>query len=136
MPIELPRGLARFNRAVTNPVQGVYAWVLPPWAVIVHRGRRTGRSYRTPVVAFRRGRTIAVAVLYGPRSGWVQNVLAGGGRVVRRGRTYELIDPRLVPSTDPGLPPRVRLLTRLSGSALVAELGDAEPGFGPGPRAG
>jgi hypothetical protein len=116
--IELPRALARFNRRVTNPIQGVYAWALPPWAVICHRGRRSGRAYRTPVVALKRGRTLRVAVLYGEESDWVQNVIAGGGQVVRAGRTYDLIEPRL------------------SGRLLVAELGDPAPGFGRGPRAG
>jgi deazaflavin-dependent oxidoreductase (nitroreductase family) len=129
VPIKLPRRLARFNRVVTNRVQGVYAWVLPPWAVVCHRGRRTGRAYRTPVVAAVRGRTLAIAVLYGEESDWVRNVLAGGGQVVRAGRTYELIAPRLVSSREePGL------LPRMSGKVLVAELGEKSPRFGRGPR--
>jgi deazaflavin-dependent oxidoreductase (nitroreductase family) len=131
---QLPRRLARFNRVVTNPIQGVYAWALPPWAVIVHRGQRTGRLYRTPVVAFRRGRTLAVVVLYGEESGWVRNVLAGGGQVVRAGRTYELLAPRLVPPSDPGVPAVARPLARLSGKTLVAELGEPGSSFGRGPR--
>ncbi len=134
MPLRLPRRLARFNRVVTNPIQGVYAWVLPPWAVLIHRGRRSGRLYRTPVVAFRRGPTLAVAVLYGEQSDWVRNLLAGGGQVVRGGRTYELVRPRLVPATDPAIPAPARPLARLAGTALVAELGPAAPGFGPRPR--
>lgn len=134
MPLTLPRGLARFNRVVTNPVQGAYAWALPPWAVICHNGRQSGRAYRTPVVAFRRGRTIAVAVLYGEGSDWVRNVMAGGGRVVRAGRTYELRQPRLVPATDAALPWAARALARPAGQALVAELGEPAPGFGRGPR--
>ncbi len=136
MPIKLPRGLARANRVITNRIQGVYAWALPPWAVICHRGRRTGRSYRTPVVAFRRGRTIAVVVLYGEESDWVRNVLAGGGQVVRAGRTYDLRGPRLVSAPDPALPWAARPLARLSGKAIVADLGEPAPGFGRGPRRG
>ena len=131
MPLTLPRGLARFNRLVTNPVQGLYAWALPPWAVIVHRGRRSGRLYRTPVVARKRGQTFAVAVLYGERSDWVSNLLAtGGGQVVRAGRTYELIRPRLVAGRDGPWP-----LRSMAEKVLVAELGEPTPGFGPGPSA-
>lgn len=130
MPIELPRRLARFNRLFTNPIQGVYAWALPPWAVIVHRGRRTGRLYRTPVLAVKRERTLMIAVMYGERSDWVRNVLAGGGRVVRGGRTYELAQPRLVSSDAP----EVSGLARVSGTALIAELAGPAPGFGRGPR--
>jgi deazaflavin-dependent oxidoreductase (nitroreductase family) len=135
VPLKLPRQLARFNRVVTNPIQRMYAWALPPWAVICHRGRRSGRLYRTPVVAARRGRTFAVAVLYGNESDWVRNVLASGGQVVRGGRTYELIEPRLVSSAASEVPAGVRALSRASGTALVAELEGPAPGFGPGPRA-
>ena len=132
MPWTLPRGLARFNRRVTNPIQGVYAWALPPWAVVCHRGRRTGRLYRTPVVARKRGRTFAVAVLYGKRSDWVRNLLAaGGGQVVRGGRTYELLAPRLVPAAEARL---MGPLGLLAGQVLVGELDHPAPGFGRGPR--
>jgi deazaflavin-dependent oxidoreductase (nitroreductase family) len=129
VPIKLPRRLARFNRAVTNRVQGVYAWVLPPWAVVCHRGRSTGRAYRTPVVAAVRGRTLAIAVLYGQESDWVRNVLAGGGQVVRAGRTYELIAPRLVSSRE-----EPALFGRFAEQVLVAGLGEPSPRFGRGPR--
>lgn len=137
MPVKLSRRVARFNRAVNNPIQGQYAWLLPPWVVIWHRGRRTGRAYRTPVNGYKRGRTLAVVVLYGEESDWVQNVLAGGGRVVRAGRTYALIDPRLVEPGDAGGVSRAaRSIGRLSGQLLVARLGDPLPGFGRGPAAG
>jgi deazaflavin-dependent oxidoreductase (nitroreductase family) len=133
--IEMPRRLARFNKVATNRVQGVYAWVLPPWAVIAHRGRRTGHTYRTPVMATRRDGVLAVAVMYGERSDWVQNVLAGGGQVVRGGRTYDLIEPRLVSAGDADLPRAARGPARLTEKVLVAKLGPAAAGFGPGPRA-
>jgi hypothetical protein len=41
--MHLSRRVARSNRVVTNHVQRVYAWLVPPWAVILHRGRRSGR---------------------------------------------------------------------------------------------
>lgn len=119
MPIQLPRRLARFNRVVTNPIQDAWAWVLPPWAVLVHRGRRTGRLYRTPVMAARRGDELWVHVLYGLESDWVQNLLAAGeGQVVWRGHTHPLSG------------------VELRGRRLVGRLGppDARYGFGRGPR--
>ena len=121
--MQIPRAVARFNRVVTNRIQGAWAWLLPPWALIVHRGRRSGSVYRTPVLASTRGGRLRVAILYGERSDWVLNLLAGGGEVVRGGRTYPLIDPQVVPG-------------RPFGKALVADLGPAAPGFGLGPRAG
>jgi deazaflavin-dependent oxidoreductase (nitroreductase family) len=128
VPIRLSRRVARFNRAVNNPIQLTYAWLLPPWAVIEHRGRISGRSYRTPVNGYRRGSVFAVVVLYGADSDWVRNLLAaGGGFVVRSGRRYSLRDPRLVrvSSSDPvvaRVSPVARLLGRVSGVLLVGEL--------------
>jgi deazaflavin-dependent oxidoreductase (nitroreductase family) len=128
VPVRLSRRVARFNRAVGNPIQLTYAWLLPPWAVIEHRGRVSGRPYRTPVNAYRRGSVFAVVVLYGPESDWVRNLLAaGGGGVVRGGRHYALTQPRVVAvaSGDPVLrrvSPVARLLGRVSGFLLVGEL--------------
>jgi deazaflavin-dependent oxidoreductase (nitroreductase family) len=140
MPVKLPRELARFNRVVTNPIQGQWAWLLPPWAVICHRGRRSGRAYRTPVLAFKRGRRLAIVILYGEESDWLRNVLAGGGQVVRAGRTNDLIDPRVLDAdAAEGISPLGLLLgRRLSGRVLVANLGDdgSGSGFGRGPAAG
>jgi deazaflavin-dependent oxidoreductase (nitroreductase family) len=134
MPVKLSRRVAAFNRSVNNPIQLRYAWLLPPWVVICHRGRRSGRQYRTPVNAYRRGRTLAIVVLYGEESDWVKNVLAGGAQVVRAGRTYQLRNPRLVePGAADGVSPVARSLGRLSQKLLVAELGAPEPGFGRGP---
>lgn len=119
MPVQLPRRLAAFNKAVTNPIQGTYAWLIPPWAVMVHHGRRSGRLYRTPVMARRRGDQLRVPVIYGTQSDWVRNLLAAGsGRVVRAGRTFPLSDIRLEP-----------------GPRLVGRLGPADPRFGRGPAA-
>jgi deazaflavin-dependent oxidoreductase (nitroreductase family) len=99
--VRLPRALARFNRVVTNRVQGIWAPYLPPWAVVRHRGRRSGDDYATPVFATRRGQLLALAVMYGTESDWVRNVLAEGRAEVRRaGRTLEVTDPVLVPSMD------------------------------------
>ena len=137
MPVHLSRRVARFNKAINNPIQGQYAWLLPPWVVICHRGRRSGRLYRTPVNAYKRDHTLAAVILYGEQSDWVQNVLAGGGQVVRAGRTYPLIRPRVVsPAEADGVSALARRVGRLSGKLLVAELGPPEPGFGRGPKAG
>ncbi len=136
MPVKLSRRVARFNRAVNNPIQLGYAWLLPPWVVICHRGRRSGRRYRTPVMASVSGDKLAVVILYGEQSDWVENLLAGGGQVVRGGHTRELIRPRVVGVADAaGVSRAARALGRVSGKLLVAELSDPLPGFGRGPAA-
>ena len=140
MPVELSRRVAAFNKRVNNPIQRQYAWLLPPWAIIVHTGRTSGRRYRTPVNAFKRGSILAVAMLYGERSDWAQNLLsAGGGQIVRGGRTYPFTDIQIVdPETAraQGASARVLPLGRASGRVLIGRLGPAEPGFGRGPGIG
>jgi len=137
--MKLSRGVARFNKVVNNRVQGVYAWLLPPWAVILHRGRRSGRSFRTPVLAFRKGGTLIVALLYGEESDWLRNLrAAGGGEVVRMGRTYELGAPRVVDTSEATelarLSAPARAYCRLADKQVLAEIGERVGGFGPGRR--
>lgn len=114
--------MARLNRRVINPVQRVWAPYLPPYALIEHVGRRSGRRYTTPVIATKGGDTLFVPVLYGERSDWLLNLLAaGGGRVRRLGRTYELARPSVGDAADaPGVAGRV--LGRVSGRVLSARL--------------
>jgi deazaflavin-dependent oxidoreductase (nitroreductase family) len=132
--MKLSRRVARFNKAINNRVQGLYAWILPPWAVILHRGRRSGRPYRTPVLAFRRDRTLIVALLYGEESDWLRNLKSGGGRFVRMGRTYELSAPRVVDTSAAVELSRLSVLARaycrLADKQVLFEIGDQLPGFG------
>jgi deazaflavin-dependent oxidoreductase (nitroreductase family) len=135
--MKLSRRVARFNKLINNRVQGVYAWILPPWAVILHRGRRSGRPYRTPLLAFKRDRMLVVALLYGEESDWLRNLRAGGGRVVRGGRTYELSAPRVVDTTDAReelsrLAAPARAYCRVAEKQVIVELGERLPGFGRG----
>ena len=130
------RRFARFNSRVTNPIQGVYAWLVPPWAVILHRGRRSGRQYRTPLFAFRRDRTLVIALLYGQRSDWLRNLRHGGGHVIRAGHTLALAPPEVVATSDArALLARLsrpeRAYCRLAEALAVIELGEQLPGFGP-----
>ncbi len=93
----LPKALARFNRVVTNRVLGVVGPWLPPFAVVVHRGRSSGRTYRTPVWCFHRDGRFVVALTYGSRTDWVRNVLAAGGcGLIRLGSEHAVDSPRVV----------------------------------------
>ncbi len=93
----LPKGLARFNLRVTNRVLGPVAERLPGFGIVVHTGRRSGRTFRTPVNIFRRGDGYVIALTYGADSQWVRNVLAAGEVDVEiRGHTVHLTAPRVV----------------------------------------
>ena len=107
--MKLSRGVARFNKRVTNRIQRLYAWLIPPWAIVLHRGRRSGRQYRTPILAFRRGRTLVVALVYGEEADWLRNVRDVGGRVIRAGRTFIVGPPEVIETRAAG-----SLLARLS----------------------
>ncbi|MFC5750459.1 nitroreductase family deazaflavin-dependent oxidoreductase [Actinomadura rugatobispora] len=117
------RAVARFNRRVTNPIQRLWAPHLPYFALIEHTGRKSGRSYRTPVMAFVEGGTISVMLNYGAESDWVRNVQAAGSAGVRhRGRRYRLTDPRVIPIDSAELPPALRSAGISARSALLGAL--------------
>ena len=62
----------------------------------MHRGRRSGRSYRTPVNIFATPDGYVIALPYGPGSDWVRNVLAAGeADLVTRRRVVHVAAPRL-----------------------------------------
>lgn len=70
--------MARFNRQVLNHLTRPLARRLPGFGVIIHRGRRSGRIYETPVNVFRRSDGYVVALTYGAGADWVRNVRAAG----------------------------------------------------------
>ncbi|SIS16954.1 nitroreductase family deazaflavin-dependent oxidoreductase [Williamsia sterculiae] len=122
--MELPRAIAILNKHVTNRVQGLWAWLVPPWAVVHHTGRSSGRAYRTPIVGFATPQGFAIPILYGPQSQWVKNLLAaGGGEIQRGGRRYEFLDPRVVPSSEISATGIAGAYIRAAGVALVATRG-------------
>lgn len=127
----LPGWLARLNRRVTNPVLRPLAARLPYLGVVLHRGRTSGRPYRTPVGAFPHGDGFLIALTYGREVDWARNVLAAGGcRLVHRGRTVDLTDPRIVPLGEEAgaIPARIRGVLRLLGVTEVVRL--TPPGDG------
>jgi deazaflavin-dependent oxidoreductase (nitroreductase family) len=83
-----------FNRLVL-PLAGTR--LLPLYGVIEHRGRRSGRLYRTPVVVRSSADGLIVPMPWGEGTDWCRNVRAAGGCRIRwRGRDYELTRPEVV----------------------------------------
>lgn len=92
---------ARFNRVVTNPLFRPVSGFVPLWSIVEHTGRRSGKTYRTPVSMFHTADGVAVLLPYGTDRDWVKNLAAaGGGRVKLSGRTFAVTDPRIVPTAD------------------------------------
>lgn len=97
--MQIPRAVAVFNKHINNRVQRLWAWVLPPWAILRHVGRKSGAVYRTPIIGFVYGDEFAVPLLYGEQSDWARNLIAADGGVLeRKGRKYMLQAPRVVDS--------------------------------------
>jgi deazaflavin-dependent oxidoreductase (nitroreductase family) len=89
---------------------------LPPFAIVNHHGRVTGRDYATPVWAFGTRDGLVFALLYGANSDWVRNVLAAGhAEVRRRGAAREYTHPRLVAGEEASrlIPAIARIAVRL-----------------------
>jgi deazaflavin-dependent oxidoreductase (nitroreductase family) len=106
----LPEALGRFNARVTNRITRPVARLAPGFAVVVHRGRRSGREYRTPVNAFGRQGNLVVPLTYGPDAQWVRNVLAADGcEVESRGWHRRYCAPAVVIDQSRHLvPPGIR----------------------------
>lgn len=121
----MPAWMTKVNKRVVNPIQGLWAPRLAPWAMVIHRGRRSGTEYRTPVLAARSGSTLYVALFYGSGAQWVRNVRAAdGGEVIRRGRRRRIANVRILrdPAAEP-LPRAIRAAARRM-PILVADLPD------------
>ena len=91
-----PRWLAQANKIGLNRLTSFIAPWAPGWAVVIHRGRRSGRTFRTPLWAFRRRDGFVIALTYGSDADWVRNVIAEGGcELISRRRHYRAVAPRL-----------------------------------------
>jgi deazaflavin-dependent oxidoreductase (nitroreductase family) len=71
---------------------------MPNMAVIEHRGRSSGKRYRTPVMAFVANGEFVVVLNYGTQSDWVGNVeAAGSAGILYRGKRFRQTHPRVIP---------------------------------------
>ncbi|MDT5307541.1 MAG: hypothetical protein QOE48_3219, partial [Mycobacterium sp.] len=91
-----PRWLARANKTGLNRITKFIAPWAPGWAVVIHRGRKSGRIFRTPLWAFRRQGGYVIALTYGSDTDWLRNALAAGGcGLETRRRRYQVGSPRV-----------------------------------------
>lgn len=97
-PLSTPRfggillRLSRRTTALTLPLAG-RRWN-PVFAVVVHRGRRSGRTYAAPVAARRVADGFVISLAFGAQVDWYRNVLAAGGGTIRwQGRDHPVSVP-------------------------------------------
>lgn len=100
----MPIWWGQINKRVFNPI----ALQNGKWTILQHLGRSSGRAYRTPIGTWRVDDTYYVIVVYGPKTDWLQNVLAAGSAILEvNGEEVPVTNLRLVPIDDAfrGAPP-------------------------------
>src|SRR5215218_10032113 len=92
-----PRWAIRASAPLALPFSG-RRW-FPLWAVMHHRGRKSGTEYAIPVALIPTvtEELFLIGLPWGPKTNWARNVLAAGGaNVTWKGREYHATDPRLI----------------------------------------
>ena len=91
MPV--PKLMARVNRRVFNPRE-IKKGKRP---VLIHNGRRSGKTYQTPLDAHEVDGGYVFILVYGSDSDWVQNIMASGSATLRvDGELIELDQPKVI----------------------------------------
>lgn len=122
MPMLFPTWLDRLQMKYMNPGVRRLAPHLPLFAVVKHRGRKSGKSYETVVNAYRRGNKLAILMGHG-KTDWVKNVLAAGEADVRLFRQeVRITNPRVVPAGTTGEP--LPFVARLGGRRMGVFVAD------------
>lgn len=107
--VRAPRGLGggppRRLVTATAPIARALAgrrW-MPLWAIIRHRGRRSGTAYETPiaVVPTTDASIVMIGLPWGAKTNWARNVVAADGASLHwHGRDVELVHPRIVDGAE------------------------------------
>lgn len=102
--MKAPRVVAKANKVITNPIQRTWAPRLAPWAMVEHVGRKSGKQYSIPVLAWVSHDRVSIPLVYGTESDWVRNVLAAGSfTMVRGGKRLKVAGARVLPPDSPDI---------------------------------
>lgn len=75
--------------------------LIPIWAVVRHRGRRSGKLYSTPIAIRPTSDGFVLPLPWGEGTDWCRNLRAAGGGVVRfGGAEVEIDDPEIIDTAD------------------------------------
>lgn len=123
LPMLFPAWIDRLQMKYMNPVMRRVARFLPTFVVVNHRGRKSGKPYRTVVNAYRKGDVVAILLGHG-KTDWVKNLLAAGEADLQvRNRDVHITNLRVLPTgaDGDGLPFIAHLGLRRMG-VLVADV--------------
>jgi deazaflavin-dependent oxidoreductase (nitroreductase family) len=114
------------NRVVTRIARTGHG----PFSLIRHVGRKSGRTYETPVILARVPEGFIAELTYGENVNWYRNAVAAGGCVVVDGR-HEYRVTEIEPcSTERGraaFPPPFRAVLQATGRQEFRLLRTADP---------
>lgn len=75
--------------------------LIPIWAVVRHRGRRSGKLYSTPIAIRPTADGFVLPLPWGEGTDWCRNLRAAGGGVVRwGGGEIEITSPEIIDVAD------------------------------------
>jgi deazaflavin-dependent oxidoreductase (nitroreductase family) len=95
-----PKATKQFNKVALRLAGHRF---LPLWAVLRHRGRKSGKNYAVPVAVIPSDAAFVIALPWGRGTDWVRNVRAAGQCTIRwKGDTYVCSNPTFV-GTDVAL---------------------------------
>ena len=87
----------------TGPIalQVAETGLIPIWAVVRHRGRRSGKLYSTPIAIRPTPDGFVLPLPWGEGTDWCRNLRAAGGGVVRwGGAEIEITSPEIIDMAD------------------------------------
>jgi deazaflavin-dependent oxidoreductase (nitroreductase family) len=100
------------------------------YALLRHRGRRSGKTFETPVMAWPTAAGMLVPLAWGTETDWYRNLMAAQGCEVQvHGRWQRCADPVLIPRAEglSYLPAITRTMAKLSPVPQFVLLRRVEP---------
>ncbi|WP_239453435.1 MULTISPECIES: nitroreductase family deazaflavin-dependent oxidoreductase [Microbacterium] len=95
-----PRVLVKATEPIALALAG-RRWV-PLWALLHHRGRKSGAEYATPVAVVPTvdPGVVLIGLPWGSKTNWARNVVAAGAAdLTWKGAVHHVVDPRII---EPG----------------------------------
>ena len=88
------------NKHVTNKILiHISGKKFGHFAILSHVGRKSGKLYRIPIIAEPINNGFVIALTYGLKVDWYENIMAQGGCSLHwKNKEYILIDPELIDS--------------------------------------
>jgi len=87
-----------FNKRITNKVLiHIAGKKFGHFAILSHTGRKSGVLYRIPIIAEPLSGGFVIALTYGRKVDWYENIIAKGSCSIRwKNKDYPLVNPRFI----------------------------------------